>query len=467
MRRRLSAALACAFVAACATLTGCGAASVAPAATAPAAPAAQLIAGPMLGHSAGRAVLVWAQLDGPGAVAVHATPLDEAEAVEVTSPAVMARAEDGFAVTVEVGGLEPGVRYDYDVLVDGAVVSDAPYQVLRTAPLWQWRGDPPAFTVAFGSCNYVNEAAYDRPGTPYGAGYEIFDVIEDLSPDLMLWLGDNTYLREADWTSAWGIRARFAHDRALAESAELLASTHNYATWDDHDFGPNNSSRSWVFRDAVRDVFEDFWANPTYGRDGQGIYTSFAWGDAEFFLLDGRWFRDATGDGVDAPAMFGDEQLAWLLDGLTASTATWRVVVSGSQMMNDAAFYEGWAQHPDERSRFLDQVVARRIPGLVFLSGDRHHAELIRRDVEGLYPVYDVTSSPLTAGVGDARYELDNPMRVDGTLTLERNVGSLSFDGAWQDRTLTIRIHSADGGVRWEHRIHQSELVPPAAAEPE
>ena len=65
----------------------------------------------MLGHSSGRAVLVWAQLDAPGAVAVHATPLDGAEAVEVTSPSVVARAEDGFAVTVEVGGIANAQRH--------------------------------------------------------------------------------------------------------------------------------------------------------------------------------------------------------------------------------------------------------------------------------------------------------------------------------------------------------------------
>ena len=53
------------------------------------------------------------------------------------------------------------------------------------------------------------------------------------NPDFMLWLGDNTYLRESDWNSRTGFIKRYPHTRALSELQPLLASTHHYATWDD------------------------------------------------------------------------------------------------------------------------------------------------------------------------------------------------------------------------------------------
>jgi alkaline phosphatase D len=68
----------------------------------------------------------------------------------------------------------------------------------RTPPLWQWRTDPPDFTLLTGSCAYINEEAYDRPGKPYGDGYSIFETMAQMRPDLTLWMGDNLYFHEAD-----------------------------------------------------------------------------------------------------------------------------------------------------------------------------------------------------------------------------------------------------------------------------
>jgi alkaline phosphatase D len=119
--------------------------------------------------------------------------------------------------------------------------------------------------MAVGSCAYIGEAQYDRPGDPYGGDYQIFTNIHQDQPALMLWLGDNTYLREVDWHSRSGIQHRFTHTRSLSEMQPLLASTHHYAIWDDHDYGPNNSDRSFIFKDIVTDIFCDFWGNPTCG----------------------------------------------------------------------------------------------------------------------------------------------------------------------------------------------------------
>jgi hypothetical protein len=119
--------------------------------------------------------------------------------------------------------------------------------------------------TATGSCAYINEAAYDRPGNPYGSEYEIFEAINESKPDFMIWLGDNMYLREPDWNSWTGITKRWTHSRSVPEMQPLLASAHHYAIWDDHDYGPNNSDRGWWNKNQTYEAFQLFWANPSYG----------------------------------------------------------------------------------------------------------------------------------------------------------------------------------------------------------
>ena len=94
----------------------------------------------------------------------------------------------------------------------------------------------------------------------------------------MLWLGDNIYLREPDWNSWTGIIHRYTHDRATPQLQPFMASVHNYAIWDDHDFGPNDSDKSFWNKNLTLKAFKLFWANPSYGTgDIKGTTTSFQW----------------------------------------------------------------------------------------------------------------------------------------------------------------------------------------------
>ncbi len=421
---------------------------------------AALAAGPMLGHVTHRTAVVWVQTAGPAVVALGVTGADTA----FTTPAVAASTEGDHVARFTLEALEPGTRYAYRVLVNGAPAALAYETAFTTQALWQWRTDPPAFTVAIGSCFYANDADYDRPGRPYGGGEEIFAGIHRLDPDVMLWLGDNVYLREVDWWSAEGIAARYRHARALPELQPLLASAAHYATWDDHDYGPNDSDRSYVLKGAALETFRRYWANPSYGLPGvPGVFGQFQWGDAEFFLLDDRFHRAPNGSPDSLRTILGEAQMAWLLDALTASRAPFKLVAIGGQVLNPAAVYETYANvAPIERERLLAEIVARGIEGVVFLSGDRHHTELMRMERPGLYPLYEFTSSPLTSGPGnplrEGSPEREQPTRIGGTLVVERNFGTLSFSGPRDARVLTLRTYNTAGALLWERAIPQSEL---------
>jgi alkaline phosphatase D len=425
--------------------------------TRPASPAVTLRSGPMLGYSEMREVMLWAQTTGPAEV--HFVYWDSAApGVRHRTASATTTAADAFTTKQIADRVEPGRVYGYEVVVNGRRIS-RPYPLrFQTQRLWQWREEPPAFRIAIGSCAYVNEPEYDRPGNPYGGGLEIFSSIARMRPDAMLWLGDNVYLREADWYTRTGILARYTHSRSIPELQPLLASTHHYATWDDHDFGPNNSDRSWVHKDKSLEAFKLFWGNLSYGVDGKpGVTTMFQWADVEFFLLDDRYYRTPNDrDSTGKRTYLGEHQLQWTIDALTASRAPFKIVAAGGQMMSPMADFENFATYAEERQALIDAITAEKIQGVVFLSGDRHLTELTRLEREGTYPLYDITISPLSAGAyADGKA---NAASVPGTLVTRRNFALLDFSGPRTDRSMKISVHDTAGALLWTRTITAREL---------
>ena len=256
---------------------------------------------------------------------------------------------------------------------------------------------------------------------------------------------------------------RYARTRAIPEMQPLLATAHHYATWDDHDYGPNNANRSYHLKETSLEVFKRYWANPSYGLPSEpGVFTQFSWNGVDFFLLDDRYHRSPNSAPRDADkTMWGDDQLQWLIDALTTSEAAFKVVANGGQILNRFDRYETLARFPQDYERLMNAIEEREIEGVVFLSGDRHHTELLRTQREGAYPLYDFTNSPLTAGVGNVREgpEAENPLRVDGTLVVERNFGTLTFRGPRDDRRLVMRTYDAGGKLRWERTVEANDLT--------
>ena len=308
---------------------------------------------------------------------------------------------------------------------------------------------------------YVNDPPYDRVGEAYGGERVIYRAMAADRPDLMLWLGDNVYFREPDWTAESEMQRRYSRSRSVPELQALLGATHHYAIWDDHDYGPNDSDWTFPLRKAALRTFELFWANPTYGlADHPGCFTRFTWGDAEFFLLDDRYHRSPNRTPISPEKrMFGERQMRWLLDSLTSSKAKFKIVAGGSQILNPLCFYEGMGDFPHERDEMLAGIKKRKIRGLLFLSGDRHHTELIKIERSGAYPLYDYTSSPLLSGTHAAGREKVNAARVPGTLVVEkRNYGLLRFLGKSGGRKVELEARDETGKTLWKRAITAAEL---------
>ena len=411
-----------------------------------------LNSGPMPGYSECMEGVIWLQAKRE-CKATMAYWKESEPANVFYSAEVLCAVKNAFAVDLIADHVEPGNTYRYRVMLDGMPVDIQDTLRFRTQPLWKFRSDPPDFTMATGSCTYINETAYDRPGKPYGDGYGIFNSIADQRPDFMLWLGDNIYLREPDWGTWSGILHRYTHTRGAPELQRLLRSTHHYAIWDDHDFGPNDADGSFVNADLTTKAFDLFWPNPPRTAPGVGgITTAFSYSDVDFFLLDDRTFRVPPDVETDTATMLGNAQIDWLIRALKYSDATFKMVALGGQFLNSAAVYETYAMYPGERQLLLDRLSKEGLRNVIFLTGDRHHTVLSKLDLPNGQPLYDLTVSPLTSGVHEPKEE--NKLAVEGTVVSDRNFATLRFSGPRKERVLTITVRDGAGKSIWEKAIN-------------
>lgn len=313
------------------------------------------------------------------------------------------------------------------------------------------------FRIAVGACLRYS------PG-----GNALTDIVEN-DPDLMLWLGDNIY---ADTEDRAVMRSIYDQLGANARFQALAAATEMMAVWDDHDFGSNNANRTWPLRDAAKDEFLRFWGAPADDprRDQPGVYTSrtFGTGDRtiQVILLDNRYNLDPWDyDGKDPNAqVLGEVQWAWLQDRLE-EPATVRIIGSGVQVIQDYDIdreWESWGDSPLQRERLFRLIREMRVPGVVFVSGDMHFAELTRHPDDSAalgYPTYDLTPSSLDQieyqGVG----QWINPNRVGDLLNTPRKHGLVEIDWAPADPEIHLEIYDRYR-LFLDHVVRLSELHP-------
>jgi alkaline phosphatase D len=424
--------------------------------------ASNLKSGPMLGHTALRGANIWIETNQPAAIKIkywQESFVKQAHIIHAKT-----RKENYNMHTFKLKGLEPGLTYHYQIWVDKkATQAKKDSFTFKTQQLWMWRTDPPDFTVLTGSCNFENEEEHDRAGTPYGGGYEIFDTIAKQEADMMLWLGDNWYYREVDFDAEQNMIYRASKDKGRDFLQPIFRKFANYAIWDDHDFGPDNSGGYFIHKQKSLDIFKKIWANPSYGMpETPGTFTKVRFNDVDFFLLDDRYHRshEKFPDGKDKH-MYGEEQLLWLKNQLVASKQPFKFIVGGNQMLNDYHPFEGWDKYRYERDAFLTWLNEAKIEGVVFLSGDKHHTEMLKIPRDNAYPLLELTCSPFTAGTHEKFIEGERkkPTLIQETLVGVKNFCKLKFDGKRKDRNMTLESYDVDGELLWSKKIKQSELT--------
>ena len=155
------------------------------------------------------------------------------------------------------------------------------------SPLAFARADGPAAEttlsrIAFGSC-----ARQDQP-------QPIWDAVVAARPQLFILLGDNIYADTDDMNvlrAKYQILANQPGFKQLKQTCPLLA------TWDDHDYGANDSGAEYPKKAESQQVFLDFFGAPANDprRTRPGVYSAQTFGPpgrrVQIILLDLRYFR--------------------------------------------------------------------------------------------------------------------------------------------------------------------------------
>ena len=368
-------------------------------------------------------------------------------------------------IRMDIGGLDINSVYEYQFILNQQKSSSA--GSFHTKDLWQWRNPAPDFSFVTGSCAYFNDPVYDRPGKPYGGDSIIFEAMAKDTVAFTLWLGDNWYTREVDLQSPWGLWYRASRDRAQPVLRNLLKNMPQYAIWDDHDYGPDNSGSSYGLKDVSREIFMKYWCNPFYGEDQKGIYSLLSYSDMDLFLTDDRYFRSADefADSVNGKPnpekhFFGQKQLHWLEDALVQSLATFKIIVVGSQTLNPMSRDEGFYNYSYEYHELMEFLLENHIKGVLFLTGDRHHSEIVKVERKDNYELYDITVSPFTSGVSKVKgTEIKKPAGLPGSKIEKRTYSRISVHGKKNERTCLVEFVGEDGKTLYNWSVTQQQLT--------
>ena len=414
-----------------------------------------LLSGPVIGSVTTNSAKIWIAYKGKSDNVIALFDAKNKEVKFPTNLDYIKNKKDVIAMTLSFTGLRENTEYIITVKFNDQIMSDS-YKLttLSKAPIKD-------FSFIAGSCFLEWPNGFGKMFFP-GAHKRIFEpMIRDTSADFNLWMGDNTYLLFGQWNSFEKNFKRQLKTRTTNKLySKYLMSRHNYAIWDDHDFGPNDCNGNFALKDTSLKIFTHFWPNESFGIPGtKGIFSSFKQYDCEFFLLDDRYYRSDEDDSTGK--LLGDEQMQWLKLNLLQSKATFKFIVTGSQVLNKQTEKECWmSDYPADTKDFLSFIDNNNITGLMFLTGDRHLTRVIKDTSFTNYPLYDFTISPvLSILTKETEIEINNPLVVPGTLVQgKRNYATIEVKGEVNQRKCIIKDFDEYGVKQWEIEIGEEDL---------
>ncbi|MEK6584993.1 MAG: alkaline phosphatase D family protein [Nitrospirota bacterium] len=395
-----------------------------------------LAQGVAVGDVSSQSALLWLRTDGPASVQIEwatvsgwerASKLATVMASVSRTASITTTAETDYTVTIPLEGLSSATRYRYHVLVGsaGQDTRQVPASLAAKGEFTTLPDEKTSAAVTFAWSGDLGGQGRCRQGV---SGYPIFDVIQRHNPDFFLFLGDTIYGDHvcasppnepgADFkaTTLQTYRVRHRYQRGAEALQQFLKTVPVYVIWDDHEVKNNFSGPFEEQMPAGRRVLREYWPIASPADDPHRLYRRVRYGaDLELFILDTRQYRSRNAD-PDGPTktMLGAVQLAWLLDGLRASTATWKVIVTSVPLSipkgGDATVpgNDGWAGGPDgtgfeyERQVIVNVILHDTIKNVVFIGGDVHWVQGNAYDPnqDGVIDFHEYIAGPLSAPPG-------------------------------------------------------------------
>ena len=261
----------------------------------------------------------------------------------------------------QLTGLTPKTTYHYALEINGRV------DTTHSGHFRTFGDGPFSFRVALGACALT------------GSNHPVFTTIRQTQPDLFLHMGDLHY-EDIATTNPQPFRRAYRTVHGAKRQAALYRSTALAYIWDDHDYGPDNSSRRAPGQDAAQRVYREYVPHYELARaeSAQPIYQAFTMGRIRFLLTDLRSARTPNDAPDSVKTMMGAEQKAWFKRQLAAANDRYPVVawVSSVPWISEGGNdrWGGFAEERRELATYIDSIgIADE---MVILSGDAHMVAL-------------------------------------------------------------------------------------------
>ena len=410
----------------------------------------KVVAGPFQGHTSSNSVKVW--FLGKDVQEVSYIISNLADSTDSQHGKVKANTDycykDECPFKLDISNLKEAATYQFELYSGKILLASRSIKTIK-----HYEVDD--FSFLIGSCAFIGTGK-DKLYKLWNSTRIFNTLAEEKEGDFMVWMGDNLYLLGNEIKSKEKTLKRYNKVRQHKKLNRFMKEKFHYAIWDDHDFGPNNCDGSFIAKDKSKEIFEQYWVNPNKPHE-DGIYFNFTYGDIEIFMLDDRYNRD---DASTEKIMLGAKQMQWLKDGLVNSSATFKIVVAGNQVLNQYDDHESFYQYKKERTELFTFIKDRKINGILFCSGDRHHSEILKRQEKETYPFYDFTISGLSSWRHPLRWmgkEGKNELRVSDFM-LEHNYAIISISGIQHNRVFKITYKNKFGKVIQEYELNQKEI---------
>lgn len=283
--------------------------------------------------------------------------------------------------------------------------------------------------ILFGSCN---SQSYEQP---------LWPAILRRQATAWIWAGDAIYADQnvgLDWSTfpphpqvldatPQVLEQLYKEQRDHALYSQLIQNTTIFGTFDDHDYGANNGDSTYKYkRESAMAFVQTFLGMPEdsvmsqRARTGKGAYgvkvfdfsrdstlltddeagvdaavpetesTNYSEKSVAVFAIDVRSHKTPWKSGwrkflPDYEGDFlGNDQWIWLEESLRRSNAKINVIVTGLQVhadrYPDGNIAEAWSKFPTAQARLYNAIMQSNVSAPILVSGDVHHAQLLRKD---------------------------------------------------------------------------------------
>ncbi len=348
---------------------------------------------------------------------------------------------------IVVNGLCSDTKYNYQIISNDALLTEGSF---TTAPKNRTKNE---VRIAFGSC--FHKVGLHNPN--------LINSILERSPHAMMLLGDIAVDdRENDFSMH---RSDYLLRDVSPVWKKLSANIPLYTSWDDHDYLNNDlSGVPKMFtdkdQDELRKIWEENWNNPQ--NKLEGIYFNTRIGQVEIIMLDTRSCRTIEKRG-EYGSYLGTEQLDWLKEVLENSTASYKIISSGTMwsdyITNGKDSWGTWDTLA--REEIFNFIEKKDISGVLLISGDRHGARGFTIPRDSGFKLYEFEAASLGGVPGPNAWAKDINNQLFGYKgEALKAFGELIFKGEKQNPKVTFRLINEYGKIMEEHTLSYEKLTP-------